>query len=75
MSIIYINNYYHTKKYKDFLMLLFNSKISSFKNLLRFSAFNSYQFSIVKFNLPDLAEKIKEGTIKRLYVKEGDYVK
>ena len=56
-------------------MLLFNSKISSFKNLLRFSAFNSYQFSIAKFNLPDLGEKIKEGTIKRLYVKEGDYVK
>lgn len=32
------------------------------------------QFGILKFNLPDLGEKIKEGTIKKLYVKEGDNV-
>ena len=28
-----------------------------------------FYFSILKFNLPDLGEKIKEGTIKKLYVK------
>ena len=33
-----------------------------------------YPFSLLKFNLPDLGEKIKEGTIKKLYVKEGDKV-
>lgn len=33
-----------------------------------------YRFGIIKFNLPDLGEKIKEGTIKKLYVKEGDSV-
>ena len=31
-----------------------------------------HNFGIIKFNLPDLGEKIKEGTIKKLYVKEGD---
>ena len=31
-------------------------------------------FSKVKFPLPDLGEKIKEGTVKKLYVKEGDKV-
>ena len=30
------------------------------------------QFGIIKFKLPDLGEKIKEGTIKKLYVQEGD---
>lgn len=33
-----------------------------------------FRFGILKFNLPDLGEKIKEGTIKKLYVKEGDKV-
>lgn len=28
-----------------------------------------YAFGLLKFNLPDLGEKIKEGTIKKLYVK------
>lgn len=28
----------------------------------------------IKFHLPDLGEKIKEGTIKKLYIKEGDHV-
>lgn len=28
-----------------------------------------FQFGMLKFNLPDLGEKIKEGTIKKLYVK------
>jgi 2-oxoisovalerate dehydrogenase E2 component (dihydrolipoyl transacylase) len=34
-----------------------------------------YCFAQIKFFLPDLGEKIKEGTIKKLYVKEGDEVK
>jgi hypothetical protein len=29
-------------------------------------------FGMLKFNLPDLGEKIKEGTIKKLYISEGD---
>ena len=33
-----------------------------------------FRFGMIKFNLPDLGEKIKEGTIKKLYVKEGDVV-
>lgn len=28
-----------------------------------------YAFGLIQFNLPDLGEKIKEGTIKKLYVK------
>jgi len=30
---------------------------------------NQFAFGVIKFNLPDLGEKIKEGTIKKLYVK------
>lgn len=41
------------------------------KNLVFGQFFN---FGVVKFNLPDLGEKIKEGTIKKLYIKEGDKV-
>jgi len=37
-------------------------------------ALSRYYFGIIKFNLPDLGEKIKEGTIKKLYIKEGDPV-
>lgn len=33
-----------------------------------------FAFGILKFNLPDLGEKIKQGTIKKLYIKEGDSV-
>lgn len=29
-------------------------------------------FGRIKFPLPDLGQKIKEGTVKRLYVNEGD---
>jgi pyruvate/2-oxoglutarate dehydrogenase complex dihydrolipoamide acyltransferase (E2) component len=32
-------------------------------------------FGIVKFPLPDLGEKIKEGKVKKLYVREGSEVK
>ena len=39
-----------------------------FKNTLYFS------FGRIKFPLPDLGEKIKEGTVKKLYVKEGEKV-
>lgn len=41
---------------------------------LNLNAFNRYCFGVIKFNLPDLGEKIKEGTIKKIYVKEGDTV-
>ena len=33
-----------------------------------------YSMAIYKFHLPDLGEKIKEGTVKAHYVKEGDHV-
>ncbi len=39
-----------------------------------FSMLQKYSFGLIKFNLPDLGQKIKEGTIKKLYVKEGDPV-
>lgn len=31
-------------------------------------------FGVFKFPLPDLGEKIKEGKVKKLYVREGDRV-
>ena len=31
-------------------------------------------FGRLKFPLPDLGEKIKEGTVKKLYVKQGQKV-
>lgn len=33
-----------------------------------------FPFAKVKFPLPDLGEKIKLGTIKKLYVREGEKV-
>ncbi len=33
-----------------------------------------FNFGVIKFNLPDLGQKIKEGTIKKLYIKEGERV-
>lgn len=33
-----------------------------------------FSFGVIKFNLPDLGEKIKQGTIKKLYIKQGDRV-
>jgi hypothetical protein len=44
------------------------AKYSAF-GLTRTYQFNRYAFGLIKFNLPDLGEKIKEGTIKKLYVK------
>ena len=42
------------------------------------SVFNNrsirYYMAVKKFYLPDLGEKIKEGNIKALYVKEGSHV-
>ena len=35
---------------------------------------SQYYFARIKFPLPDLGEKIKEGTVKKLYVNEGDKV-
>lgn len=34
-----------------------------------------YEFATIRFPLPDLGEKIKEGRVKKLYVKEGDKIK
>lgn len=34
-----------------------------------------YRFATIRFPLPDLGEKIKEGRVKKLYVKEGDIIK
>lgn len=31
-------------------------------------------FALLRFPLPDLGEKIKEGRVKKLYVKEGDQI-
>jgi 2-oxoisovalerate dehydrogenase E2 component (dihydrolipoyl transacylase) len=56
-------------------MLLFKNNFGTYKTMARLRAFKGYHFGIIKFNLPDLGEKIKEGTIKKLYVKEGDSVK
>ena len=55
-------------------MLFIKNKTPSLINLVRLRNFGYYPFSIIKFNLPDLGEKIKEGTIKKFYVKEGDSV-
>lgn len=53
--------------------MLFISKNSFLRS---FGLFNGLKqsFGVLKFNLPDLGEKIKEGTIKKIYVKEGDPV-
>ena len=32
------------------------------------------KFGMYRFPLPDLGEKIKEGRVKKLYVREGDRV-
>jgi hypothetical protein len=31
-------------------------------------------FALLRFPLPDLGEKIKEGRVKKLYVREGDRI-
>lgn len=51
-------------------MLFFNRNIKhQLYVLTRIIPSLSYGFGIYKFHLPDLGEKIKEGTIKKLYVK------
>ena len=35
---------------------------------------NRVTFALLRFPLPDLGEKIKEGRVKKLYVREGDKV-
>ena len=35
----------------------------------------NFRFSLLKFRLPDLGEKIKEATVKNWLVKEGQKVK
>lgn len=34
-----------------------------------------FKMALLRFPLPDLGEKIKEGRVKKLYVKEGTIVK
>ena len=34
-----------------------------------------FGFALLRFPLPDLGEKIKEGKVKKLYIKEGDHIK
>ena len=55
-------------------MLTLKTILRSRPFFLSMSSFTRFGFGLVKFNLPDLGEKIKEGTIKKLYVKEGDKV-
>ena len=62
---IIINNSYMINTFKLFQNLPIRSKILTT---------SSYYFANLKFPLPDLGEKIKEGTVKKLYVKEGDVV-
>ena len=40
----------------------------------RLISLNRATFALLRFPLPDLGEKIKEGRVKKLYVKEGDRV-
>lgn len=53
-------------------MFLFRNNLLA--KAINLNTFNRYCFGVIKFNLPDLGEKIKEGTIKKIYVKEGDAV-
>lgn len=51
-------------------MFILNNLIKSpVLGLSRNLLMGRYAFGLIKFNLPDLGEKIKEGTIKKLYVK------
>lgn len=34
-----------------------------------------FGLALLRFPLPDLGEKIKEGKVKKLYIKEGDHIK
>ena len=56
------------------MLLLKNNLAKAITKYSNFRGFNRYCFGIVNFNLPDLGQKIKEGTIKKIYVKEGDSV-
>jgi pyruvate/2-oxoglutarate dehydrogenase complex dihydrolipoamide acyltransferase (E2) component len=53
---------------------MFLLRHSLFQKTVQLASLNRHYFSLVKFHLPDLGEKIKEGTIKKIYVKEGDTV-
>lgn len=52
------------------MIRLFNLQLSNIA-----AARTIYRFATVRFPLPDLGEKIKEGRVKKLYVKEGDQIK
>jgi multidrug efflux pump subunit AcrA (membrane-fusion protein) len=49
-------------------------KISALQQIARIITKPFCKFAVVRFPLPDLGEKIKEGRIKKLYVREGDRV-
>lgn len=45
-----------------------------FRSLKLVGSVSWFRLGLIKFPLPDLGEKIKEGTVKKLYVAEGDRV-
>jgi hypothetical protein len=51
------------------MLILGNILRSPALGLSRINLLQKYAFGLIKFNLPDLGEKIKEGTIKKLYIK------
>lgn len=55
-------------------MLILKSRLGSLLRLKNSTLSCVFMMGTIKFHLPDLGEKIKEGTIKKLYIKEGDHV-
>lgn len=49
-------------------------RILSLRHLSIFTRLSA-PFALLRFPLPDLGEKIKEGRVKKLYVKEGDHIR
>ena len=78
--LICSNNFKMNKLITNFIISSFINQIdqmlkSIFKPISHSGLYAMrFSFGILKFNLPDLGEKIKEGTIKKLYIKEGDRV-
>lgn len=70
LSIIWVQLSYYFGDYNNKMMI---NKIGlrSF-GLIR--SVTRFAFALIKFPLPDLGEKIKEGTVKKLYVSEGERV-
>ena len=69
----YFDDYYpFFTKYIN--MLILKSRLGGLLKLRNSTLQCVFMMGTVKFHLPDLGEKIKEGTIKKLYIKEGDHV-